>query len=487
MKMKKIILLFVICGSSFSLAQNYNDALLLSEPGIYTSARALGMGNSYTALGDDFSAVIFNPAGLGLAKKFGLSAGVNGISFDNSATIFGSTTGSLHNTVNLNQFGFVFPVPTAKGSLVFALGYNRVKEFNSITEFDGYNADNNSMIQFMTGDVNEFIPFTNDIRLAYEIRDPQTENYVRDTTLIDGLLNQSGRTRVNGSIGNWSFAGATEIAKGFFIGGTFNIISGRYKRDRDYYEDDTKDIYGANLELVPGDNTTRDFQTFYLNDIVEWDLGGWDLKLGLLYNIGDVIKFGGDVKFPSYYNVKESYYITTSSEFGTKNNYNLDPSFLDEVEYEIKTPYEFSAGASLKLLILTLSGSAKLIDYTQMKFTEGLGTEYRIERNKEIDDLFRTAVSYNAGAELKIPLLPIWARVGAMYIQSPYADDPIEFDKKYLTAGVGLMFGNVFKIDFAYAYGWWDDFSDNYGSNISRIQQDVIVQNYVLNISTSLN
>ncbi|UCH65891.1 MAG: hypothetical protein JSW63_01800 [Ignavibacterium sp.] len=487
MKLKNILLLIVICASSFSLAQNYNDALLLSQPGIYTGARALGMGNSYTALSDDFSGVIFNPAGLGLAKKFGMSLGVNGISYDNNAKFFGDSTSTLQNTINLSQFGFVFPLPTVQGSLVFALGYNRVKEFNSVTEFNGFNGANNSMIQHMTGDVNEFVPFTNDIRLAYEIRDPHTESYIRDTTLVSGLLNQSGRTRVQGSIGNWSFAGATEVAKGLFIGGTFNIISGSYKRDRDYFEDDTKNNYGTNLELVPGDNTTRDFQTFYLNDIIEWDLGGWDFKLGFLYNLGDILKFAGDVKFPSHYNIKESYYILTASEFGTNNDYELNPPYVDEVEYEIRTPYEFSAGASLKLLILTVSGSVKIIDYTQMKFTEGLGAEYRIERNKEITDLFRTAATYNLGAELKVPYLPIWGRIGAMYIQSPYADDPVEFDRKYLTVGAGIMLGNIFKIDVAYAYGWWDDFSDNYGSNVSRVQKDITVQNYFLNISTALN
>jgi len=160
---------------------------------------------------------------------------------------------------------------------------------------------------------------------------------------------------------------------------------------------------------------------------------------------------------------------------------------IDQVEYEIKTPFEYSAGAAVKVLILTFSGEAKLIDYSQMQFTEGLGTQYRIERNKEISDLFRTAVTYNLGAELKVPFLPIWGRIGAMYIQSPYADDPADFDKKYLTAGVGLMLGNVFKIDVAYAYGWWNDFSDNYESNVSRTLHDVSVQNVVLSISTSLN
>jgi len=450
----RIILIIVLSFATLSLAQNYNDALLLSEPGPYSTARALGMGNSYTALSDDYSAVLFNPAGLGLAKKLGLSITMNTNSFDNTVSFLGNNSNAIKTTVNLNQFGFVYPVPTIRGSLVFSLGYSRVKDFNSVTEFDGFNQSNTSMVQFLTGDVNDEIPLTNDIGLAYEIIDSNTETYLRDTTLINGLLNQSGRTRAEGSISNWSFAVANEVAKGLFIGGTFNILSGSYKRDRDYYEDDIQNNYGNDIELVPGDATTKDFQTFYFNDIIDWDLSGWDFKLGVLYDWENFFKFGATVKFPSYYNIKESYYVNVASEFGTGSGYELAEPIIDQVEYEIKTPFEYSAGAAVKVLILTFSSEVKLIDYSQMQFTEGLGTQYRIERNKEISDLFRTAVTYNAGAELKVPFLPIWGRIGAMYIQSPYADDPADFDKKYLTAGAGLMLGDVFKIDIAYAYGW---------------------------------
>ena len=486
--MKIRLLMITIIGlTTFSSAQNYTDALLLSEPGLYSSARALSLGNSYTALSDDFSAVLFNPAGLGLVKKLGLSASINMYSYDNTVSFRGSNSNSLQNTVNLNQIGFTYPVPTLRGSLVFALGYNRTKEFNTITEFDGYNSSNTSMIQHITGDINDVVPITNDVLLAYEIRDPHTDDYIRDTTLINGLLNQSGKTKSQGSIGKWSFAGATEIAEGLFIGGTFNILSGSYKRDRDYYEDDTKDIYGTNLELVPGNSSTKDFQTFYFNDIIDWDISGWDFKLGILYDWENFVRFGADVKFPSYYNIKESYYVNASSEFGTTNFYELSSPIIDNVEYKIKTPFEYSAGASVKVLIFTLSGGVKLMDYTQMEFTEGLGKEYRIERNKEIGDLFRTAVTYNLGAEIKLPHLPVWGRIGTMYMQSPYSGDPTEFDKKYLTAGVGVLLGNVFKIDFGYAYGWWKDFSDNYGSNVSRTQHNINVHNIILNISTSLN
>jgi hypothetical protein len=488
LKSKNIVftLLVIVIINVNTVAQNYNDALLLSEPGILTSARALAMGNSYTALSNDYSGVLFNPAGLGLIKKTDLSLSMNYNSFDNQTTFFNKTLDASQTAVNFNQIGFVYPLPTVKGSLVFAMGYNRTKEFNSIMEFDGFNGNNNSMIQFVTGDVNDEVPITNDIGLAYEIRDSQLNSYIKDTTLINGMLNQSGTIKKQGNLGNWSFASSLEIAKGLFIGGTFNILTGNYKSDRDYWEDDTQNIYGNNIELVPNDPTTQDFQTFYMNDIIEWDLSGWDSKLGLLYNFEDFFRFGGAVKFPSFWNVKETFYVDATSQFGTGSVYQLDPKLVDNIEYEIKTPFEYSAGVALHLLILTVSGDAKIIDYREMEFTQGFSDEYRIERNKEIEDLFRAALTLNVGAELKVPALPIYGRIGAMYVQSPYADDPAEFDKKYLTAGGGIIFADAFSIDVAFVHGWWEDYGDNYGFNQSRTYQDINIQNVILGISAKL-
>jgi len=476
----------ILILSTNTFAQNYNDALLLSEPGILSSARALAMGNSYTALSNDFSGVLFNPGGLGMIKKTDFTISMNYNSFDNQTTFFSNTLGASQTAVNLNQVGIVYPLPTLKGSWVFAMGYSRTKEFNGIMDFNGFNNNNNSMIQFVTGDVNDEVPITNDLGLAYEIRDSQLNSYIKDTTLINGMLNQSGNTKKQGNLGSWSFASSLEIAKGLFFGGTFNILSGSYKSDRDYWEDDTQNNYGTGIELVPGEASTRDFVTYYMNDIIEWDLSGWDSRLGILYNFEDFFRFGAAVKFPSFYNVNETFYVDAASDFGTGAAYQLDPKIVDNVEYEIKTPFEYSVGASLTLLVLTVSGDAKIIDYTEMEFTEGFSDEYRIERNKEIEDLFRPTLTLNAGAELKIPGLPIYGRIGAMYVQSPYADDPAEFDKKYLTAGAGITFAEVFSIDVAFVHGWWEDFGDNYGVNQSRTFQDINVQNVILGISAKL-
>ena len=121
-----------------------------------------------------------------------------------------------------------------------------------------------------------------------------------------------------------------------------------------------------------------------------------------------------------------------------------------------------------------------------MEFKDGFTTEYRIARNREIENLFRTAINYNIGAEFRIPSFPMWLRIGGMYLQSPFTNDPTEYDKKYLTAGAGIELGGIFMIDVGYAFGWWQDFSDNYGVNESRTYQDIYVNHLILNFSTGL-
>lgn len=476
--MKSIkIIIAVLAFSALSFAQNYTDALLVSQPGLFSSARALGMGNSYTALSNDYSAVVFNPAGLGLAKKMGLSLAFDLNSFNNSSSFFETTNNSSQSTFNLSQFGFVFPVPTVQGSLVFALGYNRTKEFNSITKFDALNKGNNSFIRSLSLSNND-VPYY--LYLSYPLYDG-SDTYIKDTTNIFGGLNQSGDIKAKGRLSNWSFASSIEVAKDLFIGGTFNIISGNYKKDRNYYENDYANNYTG--ELVPGESTTNDFQTFYLNDIIDWDISGWDFKLGVLYNWKNYFRFGADIKFPSHYTIKESYYIATSSDFASTS---YDYSTTDNIEYSIQSPYEYSIGGAIMEKMFTVSAGIKVADYSQMEFTDGLGDD-RTKRNQEISDLFRLAPTYNIGAEVNLPSSPITLRIGGIYNKSPYADDPAEFDKKYLTAGAGLLLGDDLRVDFGYAFGWWKDFIDNYDSNISRVYHDINVHNLVLTVTTGIN
>jgi long-subunit fatty acid transport protein len=485
MKILKIILSFVFIISVTNLitySQNFNDVLRLSQPGLQSSARALGMGNSFSAVADDYSAVYFNPAGLGLIKRFELSGSMNYNSYNNATSLFQNSIDAKRTNFEFNQLGFVGPIPTIKGSWVIAFGYNKSKDFNRTIEFNGFNQSNNSMIQDITGVYNEEIPLTNSIGLAYELRDSEN-NYLRDTSIIAGMLNQSGKIKREGSIGNWSAATSVEISKGLYIGGTLNFLTGNFKSISDYFEDDTRDFYSSAVRLDPADSRTADFKSFYMNDVIDWELSGWDFKLGLLYQFHPKARFGVNIKFPSYYNIEEVYSYKAESEFGTGTIFEIS-EITDKIEYEVKTPFELSVGMSSKLLFGIVSGEITIIDYKQMEFTDGLGNEYRLEKNNEIADLFRTTLNFNAGAEINLPILPIRGRVGFIYNQSPYLDDPAKFDRKYFTVGAGIILGHKVSVDLAYAHGWWENYGDNYSFDVSRTYQNVSVDKLIFSISS---
>ena len=334
------------------------------------------------------------------------------------------------------------------------------------------------MIQNLTA-MNDDIAY--ELNVSYPIFDSQNE-YIKDTTLISGLLNQSGEILQEGSLNKWTLGGAVEVARNVFVGANLNIISGSYKRNREYYEDDTHDVYESTLYTFPGDSRTGDFQSFYLNDILDWDIAGWDLAVGILYRVNQFVDVGTTIKFPTSYTIKEKYYVDGRSQFGTGSSFTLNPPILNELEYDISTPFEFTGSAAVKIESLTLSGDVKFIDFTQMEFDKGLEPNQISRNNKDIIEMFRSTVNFNGGAEFVIPMIGIKIRGGFIYQPSPFKGDPSEYDRKYVTAGLGFDNNDSFALDIGYAYGWWKDFGDNYGFNVSRTFQDINMHNLVLSV-----
>ncbi len=466
MKAIKFSLVIILLSITSSFAQNYNDALRLGLPGLGSNARALGMGNSFIAISDDASAAFFNPAGFGLMKKMEFSGGLGFSSFNNDVTLFNNTIDDNSNSTNLDRISFAFPFPTIRGSLVFGLSYHKTKDFNSTVKFDGFNSEDHSRIQFLND--RTYIPY--DLYLTDE----------EFNTPINGLLNQSGNILNSGSINNWTLSGAIEVHKNLFVGANLNIVSGGFKSDYDYYEDDTRNIYQG--ETVTGESFTTDFRTFYLNQLIDWDLSGWNAKIGFLYQVENIARIGATIQFPKYYTIKEDFNVSGSSEFA---NWIVDlnsEDYSDKVQYDIITPFEIGAGFSFNFRGLIFSAEATMIDYSQMEFdnAEGISPEDISVMNKDIKDLLATVFNYNLGLEYNVPQTSLRLRGGYFTQPSAFDGDPSDYDRKYLTAGIGYIIDGTIGIDLGYAYGWWKDFGDNYGSNLSRTSQDIKVNNFML-------
>ena len=474
MKTLTLSIFLLIAGSI--AAQNFNDAFRIGQQNLDFDARTLSLGNSTIASLGNFSSSLLNPAGLATIQRDVFSISFNSNNFKNSADFFNSKISSERSNGNVNQVSLVMPLPVKKGNAVFAFGYNQVNDLSSSLEFDALNNGNNSMIQDLTF-FNDDIAY--ELGLSYPIYD-QNDNYIQDETRINGRLNQSGKLIEKGTLDNWVLSGAAEVAKNLFIGGTFNIISGEYTSNRTYLEDDYgTDIYKDFLD--PADSNTLGFESFYINDIIDWDLSGWDFRIGILYKMNDFLNFGATIKFPSSYTVKEKYSIYAESEF-TQNYFAVDyPGSKNE--YEISTPMEFSGGISATFPLVTLNASVKMVDYSQLEFDKGFEDDALFSKNEDIKEVFQSTINWNLGAEFTLPYPALKLRGGFIYNPSPFIGDTSEYDKKYLTAGLGFPIAQKLLFDFAYVHGWWKNFGDNYDIDVSRTYQDISVNKFVFSVS----
>lgn len=457
-------------------AQNFNDAFKLGKQSIDYDARTLALGNSTMSSLGNFSSAFLNPAALATIKRDILTLSFNTNTYNNSTVFLNKSFTSDRKSNSTSQFSFVLPLPVRKGNAVLAFGYNKVRDFNSTLEFDAFNNKNESMIEYLTNS-----NFISDRELAWDLglNSKVSEDSDIYETNINSRLNQSGKLIEEGSLNSWVFSGAAEVAKNLFFGATFNIYSGDYNSNRKYYEDDINDVYSTPLD--PSDSTTTGFEYFYLNDIVDWNLTGWDFRLGLLYKQSKFLTFGAAVKFPTKYTIEENYSIYSEAQFAD-NLYFVDyPE--GRQDYEIKTPMEFSGGISASFPFINASASAKYIDYSQMEFSDGFNSDDRFDKNEEITANFESTLNWNIGLEVSLPFPALKLRGGFIYLPSPYKEDDSDFDKKYITAGLGFPLAKRLLVDFAYIHGWWKNFGDNYGTDLSRTYQDIKVDKIVFSLS----
>ena len=159
----------------------------------------------------------------------------------------------------------------------------------------------------------------------------------------------------------------------------------------------------------------------------------------------------------------------------------MDP-IENEVEYDIQTPYEFTGAVAYEIAGLTISADATFIDYTQIEFGDGLNEGLVSQNNRDIKNNFEEVFNYNFGFEYKLPYPFITIRGGFIMQPSAYKDDPSEFDRKYVTGGIGIMPNKTLSLDFAYAHGWWKNYGDNYGFDVSRTFQDISTNNFIVTL-----
>jgi long-subunit fatty acid transport protein len=397
-------------------------------------ARALGMGGAYIGIGDDYSASFWNPAALTQIRRLEGFGTLSHAQQKNDATLGNFRFDDDLSSTRLNSIGFAYPVPTYQGSLVFSLGYHHIHPYDASLKFSWFN------------------PLPQD-------RTTQTWSVLEE-----------------GSLNNWVFAGAIEVAPNVSIGAALNYWTGKHD-------------YRFSFTDIDYENFVSDFREARRTSIVNFNYSGFNVKFGGLYRPLPFVRLGLTLSTPVYISGTDTWKVDDS-------DFDDDDSVFvfqddDAIDFKIRSPLSLAAGGAVNLAWLLLSGSIEWTDWSQTRYS----TDPPVAITKDIalddeeslanDSLranYRNTLRLRLGAEFTLPILDLQFRAGYFFDPSPLNGLPEDdftmpfvgalFNKKagdreFFTAGLGIFLDKQTRLDLAYLRGEWtdasilDDFSDD--------------------------
>ncbi|MDZ7289754.1 MAG: outer membrane protein transport protein [candidate division KSB1 bacterium] len=377
-------------------------------------ARSMGMGGAYIGIADDYSASFWNPAGLTQIRRLEGFGTLSHTQRKNDASFGSLSSVDELSTTRFNSIGLAYPVPTYRGSLVFSLGYHRIKPFDSSMRF-------------------EYVNMT-----------PGDSVTQRWSELEEGSLN------------NWVFAGAVEVAPNFSLGAALNIWSGKDDYQFSFVETDLPfDLYTLNKYRKDND--------------VSSSFSGYNLKIGGFYRPISNFRLGFTIGTPVTYTIKDEWRTSEVTTFDNPQTPAEEYSDNGKIEYKIRSPFSFGAGASLNVANLLLAASIENNDWSQIRYVtdppiEGLSKN---EANEELARKYRNTLRYHLGAELTLPLIDLQLRGGYYYEPTPLGRDyfaggrvPKDANREFFTAGVGVFLDKQVRLDVGVMTGQWHDYKD---------------------------
>jgi len=405
--------------------QSAYDAIHITENEEGFGTRALAMGGAYTALADDYSGIYWNPAGLGSVEKTGIYAELSHLQFSNDALYMGNLTANNQGFTKLKSLGFVMPLPTAQGSFVIAGGYNKILDYDDHLYFEGF------------GDI------SNDI--GFEIEDDIGDIYFYP--FDQGVYRQED-VRSQGGLRQWSVGGALALSSNFTIGLTTSLVHGKEEYNFGFSQFDDDDLYYE----YPGD-----FDEYTVNQYLQSDYYAFNLKLGSMVDLNNMIKVGGVITLPTTYFVEETHSFNDDLVFDDGKN---DPtSDTGNWDYQVKTPFIFDAGIAFTNKLITLSASERYRGWSQTRFeVSGFDTNSQdysdlMSENNSLARDYDQVLEYRLGGEILLPGLNTKLRAGYTLIPSPLRDS--NDDRITYSGGVSFKVDNNVSLDFSYLKRDW--------------------------------
>ena len=392
--------------------------------------RAMGMGGAYTGVADDLTAMYWNPAGLAQITRNQVDASLQRSSRTNHATLGGTRALSSLDNTRLNTLGVVMPYPVYRGSLVFAVGTLRLRDFDWSLRQRGFDS--------------------------------------ADSLYADFHFQHEGGIMLTG------VAAAADISPFLSLGATLGITRGDDKATDEYTWVDSEDLYTEKRWLAR-ESFDDDYHTC-LHAVVGAMLRAPRKRPRL--RLGAAVSFGGarEIAYTFHglsdaqgYNVIEYDDGTVRQNVVVESDGSVSQVRIEEhvSAYKLSLPVEFSLGGSVAPLPgVLLAAGVHLAEWTQTTYKGA--DPYQLRGGESFRTQYRDVARYHLGVEWQVPVIALDLRAGYYTDPLPFLGprdpdllpDPqtnprirIDDDRRFYTMGAGLLVDRVLRLDVAWIHG----------------------------------
>ncbi len=443
--MKRIVVLsFLVCAFLGTLkAQSDIDAFMFSQSEWNGTARFCGAGSAFGAAGAEFSALSTNPASIGVYKKHEVTLTPLVVSILKTNSLYNNNRSKyLASTYDFTNVGAVFAFTQFSNPLIksmqFGFGLNNIYDFSNEYNVSGTSLNSSLMDEYVSAanSSNSLSSFNTQLAWDTWLMDYDSTNSEYYSPLEKQPLYQSRYVRTTGGINELLFSFGGNINDQFYFGASLGIPFLEYSEKCTYTEEDDLDTIGG-----------FDKFTAHFNSKTEGI--GINLKLGILYQPADFVRFGIAFHTPTYYGkLKNSYNNDITAVYSTKSYYAESPEGF--YNYKLTTPMRLMANVAFFIKKRAFIGAE--YEYTNYSlatmYTYGNDRYSFSEENQNIKNKYKSQHIVRIGGEVIITD-HFLARLGYIYKSSPYQNNINDGSSHTGSIGVGFR-AKKFFCDLAY-------------------------------------